>query len=248
MAEQLRDAKHAALEQPGQLHSFLLKPESKEERSLESALRALGRQLGELAGFQLIGVTEKEPRNTFLERMVGIGRLRRALDDSSMCIPIHLFGALDPLSFSLYFLAGAEVFNGPTWSKYAYQRGQCIYIHNGAAMTYGIDVTDEGARVHSIKDNIRSLDELERPLRKFSETGGWDLFLDNWDFARKATEEMRVRLVGVTNAKFWGRIFQRAPRTTRTGLKATRLGSSDFEPTLRIRSEPTTWQFSQGIQ
>ena len=196
MAEQLRDAKQAALEQPGQLHSFLLKLESKEERSLESALRALGRQLGELEGFQLIGVTEKELRNSFLERMVRIGRLRRALDDASMCIPIHVFGALDPLSVGPYFLAGAEVFDGLTWPKYAYQRGQCIYIHNGVAMTYGIDVTDDEARVHTIKDNIRSLDELERQLRKFSETGDWDLFLDNWDFARKTTEEMRVRLEG----------------------------------------------------
>ena len=128
--------------------------------------------------------------------MVRIAWLRRALDEASLCIPIHVFGALDPLSVSLYFMAGAEVFDGLTWSKYSYQKGQCIYIHNGAALAYGIGVTDYEARVRTIKDNIRHLDQLERSLRKFSQTGDWGLILDNRDFVKRATEEMRSQLEG----------------------------------------------------
>ena len=128
VTEQLRDAKQAALAKPGHLHSFLLKPQAQEERNLEPALRALDAQFGELSGFQLLGVTEKELGCSPLDRMVRIARLRQALNDASIRIPIHVFGALDPLSVCLYFVAGAEVFDGLTWSRYAYASGQCVYV------------------------------------------------------------------------------------------------------------------------
>lgn len=196
VSEQLRDAKQAVPAQPGQLHSFLLKPQAKEEYSLESALVALGGQVGELVGFQLLGVTEKELGNSSLERMVRIARLRQALDDASVRIPIHVFGALDPLSVCLYFIAGAEVFDDLTWSRYAYRSGQCIYVHNNAAMAYGIDVSDDEARVRTIKDNLRHLDHLERSLRAFSQTGDWDQLAENRDLVREAADQLRSQLEG----------------------------------------------------
>jgi len=194
VAEQLRDAKRAALAKPGHLHSFLLKPEGQEERSLEPALRALQDQIGELAGFQLLGVTEKELGNSPLERMVRIADLRRSLDDGSLHIPIHVFGALDPLSVCLYFAAGAEVFDGLTWSRYAYNSGQCVYLHNNATATYGLEVNDDEARVRTIKDNLRYLDRLERALRRLAETRDWASLNDNRDLVQEATERMLRRL------------------------------------------------------
>jgi hypothetical protein len=194
VAEQLRDAKQAIGTRPGHLHSFLLKPQAKEERSLDSALRALGGQVKELAGFQLLGVTEKELGNSPLERMVRIARLRQALDDASLGIPIHVFGALDPLSVCLYFVAGAEVFDGLTWSRYAYRSGQCIYLHNNATISYGIDLDDDEARVRTIKDNLRHLDQLERSLRLFSETGDWDQLAANRDIVRGAAGRLGSQL------------------------------------------------------
>ena len=194
VTEQLRDAKQATGAGPGHLHSFLLKPQAKEDRTLDSALRALVAQVKELAGFQLLGVTEKELGNSPLERMVRIARLRQALDDASLGIPIHVFGALDPLSVCLYFVAGAEVFDGLTWSRYAYRSGQCIYVHNSAAMAYGIDVEDDEARVLTIKDNLRHLDQLEHSLRLFSETGDWDQLAENRDIVQRAAGRLQSRL------------------------------------------------------
>lgn len=194
VAEQLRDAKQAASAAPGHLHSFLLKPEAQEERSVEPALRALQAQIGELDGFQLLGVTEKELGSSPLERMVRIASLRQALDDASLRIPIHVFGALDPLSVSLYFVAGAEVFDGLTWSRYAYNAGQCVYLHNNAAATYGLEVNDDEARVRTIKDNLRYLDQLERSLRRLAETRDWTHLMDNRDLVQAATERMLRRL------------------------------------------------------
>lgn len=195
VAEQLRDAKQAALAAPGHLHSFLLKPEAQEERSLAPALRALQAQVGELDGFQLLGVTEKELGSSPLERMVRIASLRKALDDASLRIPIHVFGALDPLSVSLYFVAGAEVFDGLTWSRYAYNAGQCVYLHSNAAAVYGLDVNDGEARVRTIKDNLRYLDQLERSLRRLAETRDWAHLTDNRDLVRVASDLMQ-RQVG----------------------------------------------------
>jgi hypothetical protein len=34
------------------------------------------------------------------------------LDEAGVKSPIHVFGALDPLTVCLYFVAGAEVFDG----------------------------------------------------------------------------------------------------------------------------------------
>lgn len=190
VVEQLRDAKRAASATPGHLHSFLLKPEAEEERSLEPALRALQTQIGELDGFRLLGVTEKELGSSPLERMVRIASLRRALDDASVRIPIHVFGVLDPLSVCLYFVAGAEVFDGLTWSRYAYNSGQCVYVHNNATLAYGLEVNDDEARVRTIKDNLRYLDRLERSLRRLAETRDWTHLNDNRDFVQTATERM----------------------------------------------------------
>jgi len=194
VTEQLRDAKQAALAKPGHLHSFLLKPQAQEERSLEPALRALQAQVAELAGFQLLGVTEKELGNSPLERMVRLAELRRSLDDASLSMPIHVFGALDPLSVCLYFVAGAEVFDGLTWSRYAYNAGQCVYLHNNATATYGLEVNDDEARVRTIKDNLRYLDQLERSLRRLAETRDWAHLNDNRDLVRAATERMQRQI------------------------------------------------------
>ncbi len=197
VVEQLRDAKQAALAKPGQLHSFLLKPEAQEERSLEPALRALQAQIGELAGFQLLGVTEKELGSSPLERMVRIAELRRSLDAASLHIPIHVFGALDPLSICLYFVAGAEVFDGLAWFRYAYNSGYCVYLNNNATATYGLEVNDDDARVRTIKDNLHYLDQLERALRRLAETRDWAHLNDNRDLVRAATERMLHQLGGV---------------------------------------------------
>ncbi len=194
VAEQLKDAKQAALDRPCHLHSFLLKPETREERRLEAALRALQTQVEELAAFQLLGVTEKELGNSPLERMLRIAGLRRALDDASVRIPIHVFGALDPLSVCLYFAAGAEVFDGLTWSRYAYSAGQCVYVHNNATVAYGLQINDDEARVRTIKDNLRYLDQLERSLRRLAETGDWTHLSDNRDLVRGAAERMMHEL------------------------------------------------------
>lgn len=194
LAEQLRGAKEFSQRHPGHLHSFLLKPQTKEEQTLESVLQVLSEHVRDLTGFHLLGVTEKELGNSILERMVRIAKLRQVLDAAGLSIPIHVFGALDPLSVSLYFVAGAEIFDGLTWVRYAYNGGQCVYIHNNGALTYSIEISDDEVRVRTIADNIRYLEQLERSLRRLGETRDWNQLGSHREFVQNAADRLRSQL------------------------------------------------------
>ena len=192
--EQLRRAKDFLHRHPDHLHSFLVKPQSPQERTLEPALQALSEHVGDLVGFQLLGVTEKELGSSVFERMVRIARLRQVLDAAGLSIPIHVFGALDPLSVALYFVAGAEVFDGLTWVRYAYNGGQCVYIQNNAALNYGVEIQGDELRVRTIADNLRYLEQLERSLRRLGETKNWDELTTHKDFVQQAAERLQSEL------------------------------------------------------
>jgi len=194
VSEQLRRARELSLQLRNNLHTFLLKPQSRQEQILEPALQKLNEQIGDLAGFQLLGVTEKELGSSVLERMARIARLRQVLDAAGLSIPIHVFGALDPLSVVLYFITGAEVFDGLTWIRYAYSRGQCVYIVNNAALNYGIEIQSDELRVRTIVDNLRYLEQLERALRRFSDTRNWKELGVHGDFAQRASERLKSQI------------------------------------------------------
>ncbi len=193
--QQLREATQAAAGHPEQLHSFLLKPEKLEEgQSLEGALRSLGGQIHGLVGFQMIGVTEKELGSSPLERMVRIAQLRKSLDEANVKAPIHIFGALDPLLVCLYFIAGAEIFDGLTWTRYGYRSGQCVYWRNLAVEGYGAALEDDAARVQINRDNLRHLDDLEFALRNFARTGDWGSFPNGTALIQMAASQMEAEL------------------------------------------------------
>lgn len=192
--EQLRSAKQFLQGHRSHLHAFLLKPQSSEEQTLEAAFQALTKHLGGLSEFHVLGVTEKELGDSILERMVRIAKFRQALDAAGLSIPIHVFGGLDPLSVILYFVAGAEIFDGLTWLRYAYNDGQCIYIHNNAALKYGIEVGGDELRVRTIADNIHYLQQLERSLQRLGETRDWNQLRTNRDFVQRAADKMQSQL------------------------------------------------------
>ena len=192
--EQMRSAKEFLHRYPDHLHSFLLKPQSPQELTLEPTLQALSEHIGDLAEFQLLGLTEKELGFSVLERMVRIARLRQVLDAAGLSIPIHVFGALDPLSVALYFVAGAEVFDGLTWVRYAYNSGLCVYVQNNAALNYGIEIQSDELRVRTIVDNLRYLEQLERSLRRLADTRDWEHLRTHREFVQRAAEVLKSEL------------------------------------------------------
>ena len=181
-----------------QMHSFLLKPENPGEPTLLSVLKTLDKHLAEIADLDFIGATEKELGFSILERMVRIAKLRQTLDREGLLVPIHVFGTLDPLSVILYFIAGAEVFDGLTWFRYAYNNNnQCIYIQNNCALNYGIEVPIDEMRVRTLADNLKYLEQLERTLNQFVINRTWDIFGAHSKFIRSAAQKLNSELGGL---------------------------------------------------
>jgi hypothetical protein len=104
--------------------SILLKPQGRRQHlDLSEVSSAVA---GRLRAFDVVGVTEKELGDSFVKRLTTLARLRILLDEASVDAPIHVFGGLDPLLTPLYFAAGAEIFDGLSWLRYAFSDGQII--------------------------------------------------------------------------------------------------------------------------
>jgi len=133
---QIARAKAMAPERRDLMREILLKPETEAQTLLQ--LDSIVAAVHGLAEFDVIGVTEKEIGNSVLTRMQNIAKLRNALTKAGIDIPIHVFGSLDSVTTPLYFLAGADVFDGLTWLRFAFHEGQTLYKQNYGALHLGV--------------------------------------------------------------------------------------------------------------
>ena len=102
-ADQAADARRLFRSRRQHLTLLLLKPETKAQTTLKETINSAVANAAELGSFDIVGVTEKELGRTMLDRMAQITRLRLAMDEAGTKTPLHIFGALDPLSVCLYY-------------------------------------------------------------------------------------------------------------------------------------------------
>ncbi len=171
------------------LHLFLLKPECSTHWLLSGSLKTIIDSPSAIKKFDIIGVTEKELGSNILNRMLNISKLRIALDDSGYNIPIHIFGALDPISVILYYIAGAEIFDGLTWIRYAYRNDLCVYPHNHLALTYGISHDEEFGKLEIMTQNLYLLENLNKKMISFDEKKDFRIFESHADFIESSIYE-----------------------------------------------------------
>jgi hypothetical protein len=165
ISEQISRAHSMWSGRSGFVREILLKPESEGQRFLQ--MDNVIAHIHALSDFDVIGVTEKEVGPSLLERMKNIAQLRVALDTAGLDKPIHVFGSLDPVTTPLYFLAGADIFDGLTWLRFAYVNGQTVYKHNYAATAFALST-----RAHMIdglcwNHNYYYLIDLQLEMRGF---------------------------------------------------------------------------------
>jgi hypothetical protein len=105
-----------------------------------------------------------------------IAKLRRLLDERGVDVPIHVFGSLDTLYTPLYFLAGAEIFDGLTWLRYAYHEGHTLYAEALALLQGDVELRwdQRGARVHV--NNLDYLQRLSRRMKRYLSSGDLSVF------------------------------------------------------------------------
>ncbi len=152
---------------------LLVKPEHYGEFVNIDALLAMGTRL---AHFQIIGVTERELGSTVLDRMIAIAKLREGLTEHGLNLPIHIFGSLDPINTPHYFCAGADVFDGLGWLRFAYSDGNADYWQMWGTSELGVQVDAEEIRAELMVRNCYFLQDLERQMRDYVQTGKLSAF------------------------------------------------------------------------
>jgi hypothetical protein len=176
------------------VREILLKPEKATHIRLQ--MDNIIQRVHRLAEFDIIGVTEKEVGKSIVDRMQNIARLRNALTTSGLDTPIHVFGSLDTITTPLYFLAGADIFDGLTWLRYGYHRGNTIYRQNFGALELGTSVNADLVNLRCWSSNYHYMKELEREMRRFLKDGDFSVFQYNADLFRKSLETVLEALGG----------------------------------------------------
>lgn len=151
---------------------LLLKPESSANPADPSAnLSAIVAQIPDhvssLKELSAIGLTEKEAGTSFVQRVAQIKLLRQVLDECELSqMPIHVFGGLDPLRTYYYFLAGADIFDGTSWLRFAFQNGQAVYLDAHASVAYP-DENIEWAEWLVRRQNLGNIVQMQISMRSF---------------------------------------------------------------------------------
>jgi len=170
--KQILDARKLFNEFPGFLHDFIVKPTTERQRFVD--ITEVERHVDKMRRFHIVGVTEKELGGNLLDRLVKIAHLRSAMNRKSVDAPIHVWGGLDPVVSPLYFLAGAEIFDGVSWLRYGYHNDAAIPRDAYAAMELGVQTPWRRAEALRLAKNISYLEDLTIRMRTFVDEGGRD--------------------------------------------------------------------------
>ncbi|MEY8850032.1 hypothetical protein AB9K26_14525 [Psychroserpens sp. XS_ASV72] len=181
---QLEEALKLCSKFPNQLSTFLIKPEKPNNKMIP--LKDILLNIEELKHFDIIGVTEKELGHSTIKRMENIAAIRKYLDKAGINAPIHVFGSLDPITTCLYFFAGAEIFDGLTWSRMSYLNGFAIYKANYGTHEIGIQESDDNIKVKTLWDNLYYLKRLQEEMEEFAKTNDFTVFKYHSEFFKKS--------------------------------------------------------------
>lgn len=191
--DQIKDAKEL-LKGYDQLKTILLKAENKDKIDIHE----VETHIKELRSFDIIGFTEKELGNSLLSRMESIAKIRIKLKDEDINKPIHIFGSLDPISSCLYFLAGADIFDGLTWLRYGYNRSESVYKENYYATQGWFSEPIENNYARLIAQNHIRLNQIETQMHTFTNEEDYNSFEENSELFRKCFERLKsnIRRIG----------------------------------------------------
>lgn len=192
LQEQVENARALFGKNRSHLNDFLIKPETRDQKYVQ--IQNIVSHAEGLGVFSVIGITEKELGDSCLRRMENIVKIRSALDEAGVSAPIHIFGSLDPITVPLYFMAGAEIFDGLTWLRYGYHGGMAIYRHNFAARHIGIDRRDDFVKLKSLQDNLGSLRDLTNQMKRFLNDNDFSKFGANEQIIREAVDLLRTKV------------------------------------------------------
>jgi len=171
LKRQVLNAKKLFSKHPDFATCFLCKP-TKPKNSIEVV--DLVRKITLVEPFNILGFAEKELGNSFLQRCKNLLRIRSALNEKKLEIPIHIFGCLDPLGIISYFICGADIFDGLSWLKYGFDDNVAVYINNSAILKGDWSQSDSSVNISAFAQNLKQLTHLMHCMRRFAQEYKWD--------------------------------------------------------------------------
>ena len=192
--DQILDARTIFRKHPDWASNFILKPHTPTRKivNIDCVLPVLE----ELSTFDIIGITEKELGKDLITRLKNVTKFRVELNKRSIRAPIHIWGGLDPLITPLYFFAGADIFDGISWLRYAYHDGVAVNRESYPVLSGNLTIPNVHAILITIHNNIAVLQNLATSLRAFasSETPVFDMFDAKGDLFERAYRTMRAKI------------------------------------------------------
>lgn len=192
--DQISRAKAMAPGRNNVMREILLKPETDTQTLLQ--VDSVIEHIHSLAAFDVVGVTEKEIGSSVLSRMQNIAKLRRALTKVGINVPIHVFGSLDTITTPLYFLAGADIFDGLTWLRFAFYQGMTVYKQNYGALNLGVKTPAHVINARCWNSNYYYLSELELEMRRFLNARDFSVFKFHGELFRAALDNVMESVGG----------------------------------------------------
>jgi hypothetical protein len=170
------------------LREILIKPETSEQNFIK--VESIQKNVHSLSKFDVIGVTEKEIGNSVLDRMRNIARVRLALNKAGIASPIHVFGSLDTITTLFYFVAGADIFDGLTWLRYAFKDGRTLYRQDFGITDLGISSRFPTVEALCWQRNYQYMKEMELEMRRFFKASDFSVFAHHGDRLRVAFQSI----------------------------------------------------------
>lgn len=192
-AEQFSRAKNLTIPNIVAAREILIKPEMVDQSFLD--IKTLLSSVHEMIGFDAVGVTEKEIGNSVWDRMLHIARLRLAMRNAGLNIPIHVFGSLDTTTTLFYFIAGADIFDGLTWVRYAFKDGHTRYRQDFGVSEFGIRTPSPKVETQCWANNYNYMKEMElTEMRRFLKDHDFNVFKRHSAILQAAWDNVREEL------------------------------------------------------
>jgi hypothetical protein len=191
---QIDDARTIFSKHPKWASNFILKPHTPTGKVID--VDYVVPVIEELRGFNVIGVTEKELGKNLIDRLRRLAKLRLELNKRNVRAPIHVWGGLDPLITPLYFFAGANMFDGVSWLRYAYHDGVAVNRESYPVLSGSLTLSNDHSIALAINNNLMVLQGIATSLRTFasSETPNFNMFDGKGDFFEKAYRTMNAKI------------------------------------------------------
>lgn len=192
ISDQIAKAKDLPINGKNQGKSLLIKPETK--KSIRVKVASVVAEVPKMHDFSTIGLTEKEIGKSVFDRMRNIAEIRREVDKHHDAIPIHVFGALDTISTYLYFLAGADIFDGLSWLRYAFVDGDTIYRHQFGTTNFPITTPSDVVEAACWSNNYQYMQTMRLNMARYAMDGDFKHFGKYHSFIKEAYDNVRADL------------------------------------------------------